>query len=414
MVDAGFSTTGLLRLAAATGLEVDYAAYTPDLESATRLKLEKCQDYFLMDSRHHAKAKSLRDAARKFHRKYGLARIDDFLSSRNLAGDTEQRLLLETMLTIFDKGWIAFHGDAAWYLFDDKQHAIKNASEKVLAAVQSCDGEVLAEACRRSLAERNYHYPFASEALIHKYLTTSTQFDVMNGRVQCTRRRSKNLTAIDSDLVNFLNARPQGSDGHEIRVHLQERWHRKYNIRQRLGYSPLLQRVAEPRGPGRYTYFLVGTPAGEAGHHGESRDSHYALCKDRLIRLDETDDSASARIRTEQRILREWLFDGKDTEDCALCGKRFIKLALVAAHKKKREECDDAERRDPHIVMPLCKFGCDFVYEERYVTVRNGTVETAERARGPRGPRQGRRLPPVVRPSQRTKQSRLLPRPRVR
>ena len=253
LVDAGFGTTGLLRLAAATGLKVDYAGYTPDLKSATRLELEKCQDYFLMESRYHAKAKLLRNAARKFHRKYGLARIDDFLASQDLADDTEQRLLLEAMLRIFDKGWIAFHGDAAWYLFDDVKHTIRNASEKVLAAVQSCNAELLAEACGRSLAERNYLYPFASEDLIREYLTTSTLFDVANGRVQYARPLSKKLTDIDSDLVDFLKTKPRGSDGHEIRVTLRERGHRNDNIDQTLGYSPLLQRVVEPRGPGRYS-----------------------------------------------------------------------------------------------------------------------------------------------------------------
>ena len=48
--------------------------------------------------------------------------------------------------------------------------------------------------------------------------------------------------------------------------------------------------------------------------------------------------------------------------------------ALVAAHKKKRTLCNPAERRDPDIVMPLCVFGCDFLYENRHVIVDDGVV----------------------------------------
>ena len=48
--------------------------------------------------------------------------------------------------------------------------------------------------------------------------------------------------------------------------------------------------------------------------------------------------------------------------------------ALVAAHKKKRATCTEQERVDPHIVMPLCVFGCDFIYENRLITIQNGKV----------------------------------------
>ena len=48
--------------------------------------------------------------------------------------------------------------------------------------------------------------------------------------------------------------------------------------------------------------------------------------------------------------------------------------ALVAAHKKKRATCTEQERVDPHIVMPLCVFGCDFIYENRFVTILNGKI----------------------------------------
>lgn len=42
--------------------------------------------------------------------------------------------------------------------------------------------------------------------------------------------------------------------------------------------------------------------------------------------------------------------------------------------QEERARCNPAERRDPHIVMPLCVFGCDFVYEHRHVVVVDGVA----------------------------------------
>ena len=99
---------------------------------------------------------------------------------------------------------------------------------------------------------------------------------------------------------------------------------------------------------------------------------------EKLQRLESTDLVGEERSRREQEALRQWLFAGKDTERCALCGEEFSTASLVAAHKKKRSECTDSERRNPYIVAPLCKFGCDFLYEERYVRVENGIIQRGE------------------------------------
>ena len=70
----------------------------------------------------------------------------------------------------------------------------------------------------------------------------------------------------------------------------------------------------------------------------------------------------------------QWLFEGKETETCALCGRQFAVVALVTAHKKRRADCNEGERRDPHIVMPLCQFGCDYLYERQHIYVEEGIV----------------------------------------
>jgi len=87
-----------------------------------------------------------------------------------------------------------------------------------------------------------------------------------------------------------------------------------------------------------------------------------------------TDREQSGYSRVEQSILSDWLFKGKTVERCAICGLKFSVAALVTAHKKRRADCSANERIDPYIVMPLCLFGCDFLYEHGYLIVRDGIV----------------------------------------
>ncbi len=58
--------------------------------------------------------------------------------------------------------------------------------------------------------------------------------------------------------------------------------------------------------------------------------------------------------------------------------KLFLDKSLVVAHKKPRSKCSDNERTDPYIVMPACKFGCDYVYEKRWIKIVNGIVKENE------------------------------------
>ena len=48
---------------------------------------------------------------------------------------------------------------------------------------------------------------------------------------------------------------------------------------------------------------------------------------------------------------------------------------VVAGHIKKRSECTDAERLDvTNVAMPICVFGCDALYEKRYLKVVKGSI----------------------------------------
>lgn len=76
--------------------------------------------------------------------------------------------------------------------------------------------------------------------------------------------------------------------------------------------------------------------------------------------------------RTEQSFLRNFLFKKKFSEKCSICQKDYPIQFLVASHIKQRSECSDEEKRDfENIVVPMCKFGCDELFERGYIFVND-------------------------------------------
>ena len=95
----------------------------------------------------------------------------------------------------------------------------------------------------------------------------------------------------------------------------------------------------------------------------------------------ELDERRQALVRKEQSFLRRFLFKGATQAACGICGRLFPIDLLVAAHIKRRSECSHEEKLDyRHNVIPMCKFGCDDLFERGYVTVEDGVVRTLPRA----------------------------------
>ncbi len=83
--------------------------------------------------------------------------------------------------------------------------------------------------------------------------------------------------------------------------------------------------------------------------------------------------------RVEQSYLRKYLFKNRQYGKCGICDREYPVEFLVAAHIKKRKTCTDEEKKDKHIVMPMCKFGCDDLYENGYIIVFNGRINENEK-----------------------------------
>nr|WP_062336827.1 HNH endonuclease [Herbidospora sakaeratensis] len=81
--------------------------------------------------------------------------------------------------------------------------------------------------------------------------------------------------------------------------------------------------------------------------------------------------NAMVARRGEQAMLRRLLINGGAR--CALCGAELPETFLVAAHIKRRTDCEERERRDlDNVAMLACTLGCDSLYEHGYIKVSDG------------------------------------------
>lgn len=93
------------------------------------------------------------------------------------------------------------------------------------------------------------------------------------------------------------------------------------------------------------------------------------------IQLEETDSQVTTLRRLEQGYLKKHLFGNKVEGKCSFCGNKYPISLLVAAHIKKRAHCNHQERLDLNVVMPMCKLGCDEIFEKGYVFVDQGIIK---------------------------------------
>lgn len=108
------------------------------------------------------------------------------------------------------------------------------------------------------------------------------------------------------------------------------------------------------------------------------KDYTHAISK--LSREESLETRTSSLARVEQAFLRKTLFEDKKYSQCGICNKQYPVEFLFTAHIKKRSCCTDAEKIDLNIVMPMCKFGCDDLYEKGYIGVEKGKVYVATTA----------------------------------
>lgn len=118
-----------------------------------------------------------------------------------------------------------------------------------------------------------------------------------------------------------------------------------------------------------------------------SEDAYADLVKEMAFDPDEAiDEPTRARRRKEQGKLRAYLFGQSKQGSCGLCGRLLPVELLVAAHIKKRSQCSVEERLDyQHIVLAMCRLGCDDLYERGFIGVSEGRVQISTQLPRPAG-----------------------------
>ena len=111
-------------------------------------------------------------------------------------------------------------------------------------------------------------------------------------------------------------------------------------------------------------------------HLNEIRPEEF---EDAIINLDgNLDRKVAGWHRKEQAMGRKRLLKGKPEGVCQLCQRAMKSEFLIAAHIKRRSECEDHEKRDLDGVMMLaCKFGCDYLFEEGFIGVETDTLRVS-------------------------------------
>ena len=107
----------------------------------------------------------------------------------------------------------------------------------------------------------------------------------------------------------------------------------------------------------------------------DTHEYHRIRTNIQLQRIASLDKLTITRTRTEQNLLRKFLFKDKSAGQCSICQKNYPIRLLAAAHIKKRSDCSNEEKKNLNVVMPACKFGCDELYEIGYIVVENGLIK---------------------------------------
>ena len=114
----------------------------------------------------------------------------------------------------------------------------------------------------------------------------------------------------------------------------------------------------------------------QSGYHFKDvSKSDYKQAVIDISDMGEADAKTNGQRRLEQSFLRRYLFARKKLDSCGLCAVEYPVAFLSTAHIKKRSKCSLKEKLDLNIVMPMCKFGCDELFERGYIYVENGVVK---------------------------------------
>lgn len=361
LVDRESHLKGIFNLIDDVNLDCGFDFFTPDLKRASRSSMASSKNIFLIrESSVKATEKSLKKA-QDLPGRCGIAKLN-YLKDELGQYYSLVSLLIESSPT----SWVRVIGDDYWYVFENRDNTVINYCEKVFSVIEYCDPARLAVTFRNALDGRSYKYPYPPAAIIEEYLRSSIYMVNTDSGLKFIGETTK-LNEIEENLISFFDSGRSASFP-ELREFLSQKGYGHPYILKTTNFSPLVF-VDKTKGRTHYVFSLIGRPISERNENSDTDIYEFYLRRLRALLDIGTDETREKIARREQHILQEWLFKDKTHEKCAICGKDFNVQTLVTAHKKPRSDCNDAERLDPYIVMPVCVMGCDYFFENMYIYI---------------------------------------------
>jgi len=377
-----FSIRGILNLIEQMNLGVAYEIFTSQLKEMSRWETTDKHDGWVIEKGSIKALRNLMSKAFKLPGRCGIAKLA-YLDDPTLTPELYE--VIYHSITTQPDAWIHRDGDDLWFLLENRENTLINDCERIFSVYSAVDAVTLSKALRRSLNGRTHHLPYPSETMILRYLREGRLFERQRDELHFLGS-TRELNNIEASLVSLL----KDSDYKlypTLRKSLANQGFNSASITKAIHNSPVVH-VDVSRGRSHYRYSLVGqlitdvqpvapaTATTQTNVEVDDNDERYARYRRRLSQFADqaTDSDADTTARKEHQILRAWLFAGKRYERCALCNNIFSVSSLVTAHKKRRADCNNEERIDPNIVMPLCQFGCDFLYERHFVVIKDGVI----------------------------------------
>lgn len=358
---------GIFNLIEDVEIDSGFEFYTPDLKRATRNSISINKNLFLISDSCIQDVEKLLKKAKGLPGRCGIANLVDI---KEELGQYYQ--LISLLIKNSSNSWVKPSGSDYWYIFENRDNTLINCCEKIFSVIETCDSRNLSITLRRALSARTYKYKYPPHEIIEEYLKSSI-YTVNTELGLKFIGHPTPLNDIEKDLILFFD-KIETASFTELREYLSKLGHGDPYINRTTSFSPLVF-VDKSKGLGSHVYSLIGKRKLAENTAPEINTYEHYLRRLRLLLNAGTDDSKEQITRKEQHILQDWLFKDKTHENCALCGQEFSVKSLITAHKKPRAECNDAERLDPYIVMPLCVMGCDYLYENMYVYVQDNEIK---------------------------------------
>ncbi|KGP92411.1 hypothetical protein N780_13425 [Pontibacillus chungwhensis BH030062] len=361
---------GLLQLLHTFNLCKEFELYNVDLRKPTNTDIEEGKQLLLTHEGEQKLLLEMYQRIKTYPGMHGICNLYDVFENENLNGSYLP--IIKKLISHSEYSWVNQSNENQYfYLFENRSNVIKNMLGKTCNITKNIPIYILVELIYKYISKRTLTLEPPSKEIIEIYIHNSTYMSIQGGNAFLDLEPKK-LDLIEKDILDFYKNIGRNTITYtEVRSYLERKEYTKAYYDKVLFSSPFIY-IDESKGRGNYQFILVSN-----FNESSTNDKmiEYSLYKDKLKELNgKTDKPYNEMVRQEQQILRNMLFKNKNTETCAICGRKFSVRSLVAAHKKKRKDCSESERTDPHIVFPLCLFGCDYLYEEGNIRIALGEV----------------------------------------